>query len=375
MKLREIERKGGKSYFIDFRENGQRRRIRLEGITDRETAELAFADFRLRRERGKIGLPTDRGLKLRDALEAHLEAKQAEGGHAGHLKTLEARIRQAQKQFGDVAVADLSERAVAEWRALLVKAKNSPPTVNKKIELVQAAIERAIREGRIASNPIAHLQRLSDARPEKWRWLREDEAAALLGVLRDGVEVEIAPGNRKPYKQTLGKNPDLYALVLFLLCTGARRGEALGLTWGQVDLRRGTVALHTGKSASKGRRLKVRHVPLNPALKELLEGMPRGATGERVFGVSLNNLKRVFKRTCELAGLGHVRIHDLRHTCASHLVLAGTPLNTVRELLGHTSMTMTLRYAHLAPEATAKAVETLPFGGRDGARILAVGGA
>lgn len=94
---------------------------------------------------------------------------------------------------------------------------------------------------------------------------------------------------------------------------------------------------------------------MTPALREMLEGFAQKSG--KVFTISRNNIRRKFERACELAEIGHCRIHDLRHTFASHLVMAGTPLNTVRELLGHTSMTMTLKYSHLAPEATAKAKE------------------
>ncbi len=75
-----------------------------------------------------------------------------------------------------------------------------------------------------------------------------------------------------------------------------------------------------------------------------------------------NNLGRDFQRACDLAYIGHCRIHDLCHTSASGLVRHGIPLNTMRELLGHATMTMTLRYAHLAPDSTQAAVAVLYFG-------------
>lgn len=100
---------------------------------------------------------------------------------------------------------------------------------------------------------------------------------------------------------------------------------------------------------------------MNTALRELLESMER--TGDPLLCYN-NNLNRDFKRACCLAGLGHVRPHDLRHTFASGLAMAGVPLNTIRELLGHATMTMTLRYAHLCPSVKAEAVATLNFGGK-----------
>jgi len=76
----------------------------------------------------------------------------------------------------------------------------------------------------------------------------------------------------------------------------------------------------------------------------------------------------------ELACINQCRIHDLRHTFASHLAINGTPLNTIRELLGHSTMAMTLRYAHLSPEATAGAVQSLNFGSKERvAKVVSIG--
>ena len=131
------------------------------------------------------------------------------------------------------------------------------------------------------------------------------------------------------------------------------------MRWQDVDFERGFATLHTTKRAAKGRRASVRHIPMNDVLRELLEEQPQ--EGARVLQISHNNIRRKFEHACALAKIGGCRIHDLRHTFASHLVMAGKDLNTVRELLGHTTLTMTLRYAHLAPEKTKDAVDALPF--------------
>lgn len=85
------------------------------------------------------------------------------------------------------------------------------------------------------------------------------------------------------------------------------------------------------------------------------------ANGERIASI-----RRSFNTACHRAGLVDFHIHDLRHTCAAWLVSAGVALATVRDLLGHTSITMTERYAHLAPENIRAAVAVLESASRSG---------
>ena len=288
-----------------------------------------------------------------------MEAKKA-SCKEGHAKTLKTWASQIEAHFGAAKpIKSITERAVNVWRAELKQICDCASTVNKKAGLLRAAIDRAIKDGKLSKNPLENLERLSDARRDVWRWLRDKEINALLGVLKDGVETEVKRRNGRNYTIQTGRNPELWRLTMFLLNTGARCGEALAVRWQDVDFGRGVVSLLTTKHAAKGRKAKPRHIPMNTALRELLEGM---TLGEGTLFHYPNNRNRDFERACELAEIGHCRIHDLRHTFASHLVIAGVPLNTVRELLGHTTLTMTLRYAHLAPEAAAKAVETLNFG-------------
>jgi integrase len=109
-----------------------------------------------------------------------------------------------------------------------------------------------------------------------------------------------------------------------------------------------------------------RHVPLNSEAAQVLQAWKPAALESDwcVFGGSnlttpLVAIKKRWAAVVKAAKITGFRFHDLRHTFASELVMAGVDLNTVRELLGHKSIAMTLRYAHLAPEHKAAAVETL----------------
>lgn len=115
-----------------------------------------------------------------------------------------------------------------------------------------------------------------------------------------------------------------------------------------------------------------RHIPLNPeALETLRQWKAQKAQQEGEVGYvfpgkggrRLDNVKKSWMELLKSAKVDSFRWHDLRHTFASKLVMAGVALNTVRELLGHSDISMTLRYAHLAPESKAAAVELISFGG------------
>jgi integrase len=149
------------------------------------------------------------------------------------------------------------------------------------------------------------------------------------------------------------KNAVLADLVEFCLFTGLRQAEALGLTWERVDRSRGVVLMEMTKS---GRR---REVPLNSEADAAL--MRRGPRDSGlVFGsTSWYIFRSHWKDAVAAAKIDNFRFHDLRHTFASWAVQRGATLQEVKDLLGHSSLAMVMRYAHLSPEHLRKAVARL----------------
>ena len=171
--------------------------------------------------------------------------------------------------------------------------------------------------------------RLAKEPEGRLRFLSEAEAVRLLTECRRAVTHPVASC----------RSPLLLAVVTVALNTGMRRGEILGLTWDRVDFARGVVLLEITKS---GRR---REVPMNRAVYDVLAPLARPEATGRVFGPGTGC--RAFPNALERAQLGDFRFHDLRHTFASWLVMRGRPLKEAQELLGHATITMTMRYAHL----------------------------
>ena len=164
--------------------------------------------------------------------------------------------------------------------------------------------------------------------------------------------------------RTEPKAPHLPDFILLGLNTGMRRGEMLGLDWECVDLESRLMSL----GAARQKNGRPGSVPLN---KEAYAAIQARAEFRRancpsspwVFcdrrGIRIRSVKRNFASACRKAGLEDFHQHDLRHTCAAWLVQAGVPLIEVRELLRHSTIQMTERYAHLAPHNVRAAVAAL----------------
>lgn len=203
----------------------------------------------------------------------------------------------------------------------------APGTINKELVFLSAAINAwNLDQGDTIPNPVKGLK-LKE--PEgRLRWLTKDEYHLLLdhseGYLRD--------------------------IIILATNTGLRRGELFSLTWDMIDLDLRLVTLEAENTKAG----KKRTVPLNDAAMSVLE---RNRGEGDVFHVK--EVKRSFATACRNAGLKDVTLHTLRHTFASWLVQAGVPIYEVAKLMGHSSVSMTARYGHLAPGNLRSAVDRL----------------
>ncbi|MNS96183.1 Tyrosine recombinase XerD [compost metagenome] len=181
-------------------------------------------------------------------------------------------------------------------------------------------------------------------------------------VERDSANQWRAERRREPMAdlRALAFSDHLKPMVVLSLNTGLRRGELFNLRWPHVNLQAKTLTV-AGEGAKT---TETRHIPLNAeALATLQVWKKQGDTGGYVFpgqdGERMTDVKTAWLELLKNAGIEDFRWHDMRHDFASRLVMAGVPLNTVRDLLGHSDIKMTLRYAHLAPDSKAAAVELI----------------
>lgn len=232
----------------------------------------------------------------------------------------------AKAWFEAVPASAITPQQIDQRLHKLIENGRTAATANRYRAIVSAVFSWAIRNGRTKSNP-ARAVPLRRENPSRLRFLSDVEERAMRSVLfpEHLPEIELA------------------------LHTGMRKGNQYGLTWSDVDLKRGIVTLHTTKSGER------QHIPLNRAARAALETL-KGKYGEKVCG---QDPRYWFKRALKAAGITGFRWHDLRHTFASRLVMAGVDLRTVQELCGHKNISMTVRYAHLSPRHTREAIERL----------------
>ena len=275
-------------------------------------------------------------------------------------------------EFGEKKLSELNAWILEKWRSNRLKSGIRPATVNHDLTALKAALSKAVEWRLLPAHPLADLKPAKVDHAGKVRFLSDEEEASLLHALDEREERKRSERdkgnqwrqarNKKALPSLEGQYTDhLTPLVILALNTGMRRGELLALQWADIDLTRALLTVN-GDTAKSG---KTRHIPLNTDATAALAtwqestGQAQGLLFLNDEGQQLASVKTSFNRLLAKAGIDNFRFHDLRHTFASKLVMAGVDLNTVRELLGHSDIKMTLRYAHLAPEHKALAVARL----------------
>jgi len=275
--------------------------------------------------------------------------------------TLEKLHRHFRTWYPEPLAAITVER-IESWKARRLNEGRSPVTVLRDLFTLSSVLRRAVKAGELTENPMRRVDKPRIDRRGKVRFLDEAEESRLRKVLieRDeGMQHLRTVANERRQKRCKPLLPTLMYFgdhltpaVLLSMNTGLRRGEVLKLRWASVDFGRRLLTVE-GRDA-KNRQ--TRHVPLNDeAIRVLRRWREQSGNGGRVFDAT-TGFRTAWGKVLKRGRISKFRWHDLRHHFASRLVQRGVPLNTVRDLLGHSSVQMSLRYAHLAPDQRREAV-------------------
>lgn len=369
--LLRVQPSGVKSYVLELG-RGRRRTIGSAASLTLKQVRLTARQWTADRDNGKLP-PAARGksrpLTLGEFIEKHYAPWIVAENKAGRI-TVAALSALFKERFYGKRLSDISALQVERFKADRLNAGIARSTVNRDLDRIRAVLSRAVEWGNLDVHPLRTVKRLKGADENRVRFLDADEERRLREALacREGERRERRlAGNcwaavRKYNGRRVWRKDEftdhLSPLVLLALNTGLRRGELFGLTWADVDVCNKLLTVRA--STSKAQR--TRRVPLNvEALDVLKRWRPDAAAGLVFPGAAgrMTNINRSWKALCVAAKLDNFRFHDCRHHFASKLAMAGVDLYTIKELLGHRDFATTQRYAHLAPEHKAAAVDVL----------------
>ncbi len=241
-------------------------------------------------------------------------------------------------KYGNLPLRRFNTLLVEQFQTDNISKGLKASTINRKINVFKHMFTKAVDWNMVESETLKRVRKckMLPDNSRRLRYLSKEECQELINSC----------------------DPHLKPIVITALNTGMRRGEILSLKWDNVDLRHGFILLDITKNGER------REIPINDTLKQTFQGLTRRLDTSYVFYDNdtckpYQNVKRSFKTACRRAKIHDFRFHDMRHTFASHLVMAGVDITTVKELLGHKTLTMTLRYSHLAPSHKVKAVNIL----------------
>ena len=328
---------GGQSYVLLEDTGGRSRRVSLGPVSLKTVAEVRRECHARKAEpepeaTGALGRVAP---LFRDFVEGAWKEAHFDGYKPSTRKGVQSLFdRQLLPAFGSKPLDRITLAHISRWFDRF--SRTAPGNANHALDLLTQIIIFAIARGHLETNPAQAVER--NPRRILTRFLSREEVARLHHVLD---------------RQTRHSRREQADIIRLLLLTGCRRSEVLRLRWSEVD--RDRLVLADGKTGP-------RIVPLNTPARRILERCPRGGSpfvfpSPKDPALPRSRNLPFWDRARREAGIEDVRLHDLRHTHASHAVMNGVPVPVVSRLLGHSDVRTTLRYAHLGDREIEDAAE------------------
>lgn len=311
----------GDNWYIDFTFKGQRIRESIgpsrkgaDKVIAKRKAEIAENKFLdVRKELDPV--------KFYDFAKEYMAWGKANKTFNSYNRDLTS-MRRLEGEFKDKNLHEITQEQVEKYR-IKRKEEVGVCSVNREIALLKHIYTKAIEWEKVTDNPTKRVKVRLNEEIQRVRFLMPEEIQRLLSH---------CPDNLRP-------------IVTVALHTGMRREEILSLKWTQVNLITGIIHLDKTKNHES------RNIKMNVTVRSTLSQIEHGS--EFVFckpdGSRYSKLPGPFEGVVKKAGIENFHFHDLRHTFASTLVMAGKDILVIQKLLGHKKLDMTLRYAHLAP--------------------------
>jgi integrase len=319
----------GTVWYIDYYAYGKR--ARESAGPNKKLAEAILAKRKTQvKEKKFLDIKNKKRIRFETLAEAYLDYSKT---NKRSWKRDEVSLRPLKRFFGNRIICQINPIMIEEYKKMRLT-EISPASVNRELACLKHMFNKAIEWDKMDSNPGKKVKLLRENNV-RLRYLSSEEATMLFENCADHL---------KP-------------IVLTALYTGMRKSEILKLKWEDVDLNQRIIFVRYTKNNQ------VREIPINNLLTDVLKSIkfksPYVFCNEN--GRPYANVRKSFASALRKACIEDFRFHDLRHTFASHLVMSGVDLMTVKELLGHKTIKMTLRYAHLSLSHKRRAIEALEY--------------
>lgn len=333
-------------------------KIRLKGYPPESATFSRLTDAREWIQKTEADMKAGRhfGASKRHTLNELIDAYEKSAQHIAlkSAKDMRARLTWWRNQHGEKLLQEITPSLVAQGRDALttefvtVRRRGDDGTVSR------VPLERK-RSGATANRSLAALSSVCTYGMKELGWLEINPVERITKPKESKGRVRFLDDNELPrFLAACRKQKDLYLAVLLSLTTGGRQSEIMSLRWEQIDLITGRAMLHAGTTKNNDARV----LPLVGEAFTLLQerATVRNLTDDRIFPATSRARKSIFVdlRSPFLDALKEAEItnfhwHDLRHTCASYLMMNGVSPLEISKVLGHRTMAMVSRYAHLAP--------------------------
>ena len=319
------------AWCVNFTANG--RRVRETVGPNKKVAEKVLS-LRMTQVLENRYFPPNRALgrmPFNEFAEMYLER---EGALLKSIRTERNRVLAWAREFGSRSLGQITREEIEAWRRERMTTSR-PATINRDLSRLRRMFSLAVEWGLLEESPMQGIKFLRENNA-RTRYLSLEECQRLIASC-------IAPHIR--------------VLVGVALHSGMRLGEILNLRWYDLDFASGFILVRDSKNGES------RHVPMDTILFALFRAYPRRPGTDLVFSSRCRgrivDVRTGFQNACKRAELTDLHFHDLRHTFASQFVMAGGDLYILKEILGHKSITMTQRYAHLSPTYKIKAIDRM----------------
>lgn len=341
-----VIRKRGKNYVVDYRLHG--RRVWKSVGPSKKLAELYLKDVEVKIARGELGFD-QKDARFSDLLseyQAYCKTNLAPGTRKRYGSIIDNFNRFLSKTYSHMEkVSQFFPKLFEDFKQFRKEEGAANRTVNAELIVIRMMFRLAVQWGYAKKNPTDGISKLRVPSKNAPMFLTEEQCQKLLNASDDFLR----------------------PIFFTFLNTGMRKGELENLEWTDIDFDRRKIMIHVKDDWSP--KTDEREIPINDGLFKVLQDQKAKANGSRyVFPdeengkIYKNRLRNRFMTMTKRCGFPEVtQVHTLRHTFASHLVMKGVDLATVKKLMGHSDIETTMIYSHLTEKHVDEAVDRLKF--------------